>query len=86
MQKQCELKGPAVITLVIVGEFLLEGWTKRLFIVSEVSNVTEIWKVIIIKINSSASSIKINYLPAIRLIFTANESAITSRHLLAPSS
>jgi hypothetical protein len=59
-------KGTAATTFVIVGEFLLEGWTKRLFIVSEVSNVTEICKMIIIKINSSAS-ITINYLPVAHL-------------------
>jgi hypothetical protein len=59
-------KGTAATTFVIVGEFLLEGWTKRLFIVSEVSNVTEICKMIIIKINSSAS-ITINYLPVTHL-------------------
>jgi hypothetical protein len=59
-------KGTAATTFVIVGEFLLEGWTKRLFIVSEVSNVTEICKMMIIKINSSAS-ITINYLPVTHL-------------------
>lgn len=41
--KQRKLKIPTNIpTFVIVGEFLLEGWTNRLFIVSEVSNVIEI--------------------------------------------
>lgn len=34
----------SLITLLIIGELLLEGWTKCWSIVSEVSKVIETWK------------------------------------------
>lgn len=66
----------------MVGEFFLEGWTKRLFIVSDISNVMETCN----DSNTSSTCWRNTEAALLSLFLCHFLGAITSRHLRAPSS